>query len=99
MRHRSPCPGTFSDGAWYGSSTNLGAVAESGIGVFSYSPVLPDWVVREVKYSSDYTTRPLTQTGITRTLYAATRGEDLTKKYVKDLIHLAGEEAKNLQMA
>jgi LysR family transcriptional regulator for metE and metH len=61
--------------------------------------VLPDWVVREVKYSSDYTTRPLTQTGITRTLYAATRGEDLTKKYIKDLIHLAGEEAKNLQMA
>ena len=61
--------------------------------------VLPDWVVREMKYSSDYTTRPLTQTGITRTLYAATRREDLTKKYIKDLIHLAGEEAKNLQLA
>ena len=61
--------------------------------------VLPDWVVREVKYSSDYITRPLTQTGITRTLYAATRREDFTKKYIMDLIHLAGEEAKNLQMA
>ncbi|MBT8409187.1 MAG: LysR family transcriptional regulator, partial [Alphaproteobacteria bacterium] len=35
--------------------------------------VLPDWVVREVKYHSDYVTRPLTETGLTRTLYAATR--------------------------
>ena len=60
--------------------------------------VLPDWVVREVKYSSDYTTRPLTHTGITRTLYAATRSEDLSKKYIKDLIQLAGQEARNLQL-
>ncbi|KZZ02091.1 XRE family transcriptional regulator, partial [Sulfitobacter sp. HI0076] len=30
--------------------------------------VLPDWVVREVKYSSDYVTRPLTAQGITRRL-------------------------------
>jgi LysR family transcriptional regulator for metE and metH len=35
--------------------------------------VLPDWVVREVKYSSDYITRPLTKAGITRRLYAATK--------------------------
>ena len=28
--------------------------------------VLPDWVVREVKYNSDYVTRPLTKDGITR---------------------------------
>ena len=34
--------------------------------------VLPDWVVREVKYSSDYVTRPLTENGVTRRLYAAT---------------------------
>ena len=61
--------------------------------------VLPDWVVREVKYSSEYTTRPLTHTGITRTLYAATRSEDLSKKYIKDLIQLAGQEARNPQPA
>ena len=61
--------------------------------------VLPDWVVREVKYSSDYITRPLTQTGVTRRLYAATRSDDLQKPFVRDLITLAGTEAKRLQSA
>ena len=41
--------------------------------------VLPDWVVREVQYCSDYTTRPHTR--IKRTLYAATRSED-GRKYI-----------------
>ncbi|WP_425097861.1 LysR family transcriptional regulator [Tropicibacter sp. S64] len=59
--------------------------------------VLPDWVVREVKYNSDYVTRPLTAQGITRRLYAATRTEDLEKGYMTDLIRLAGIEAKKLQ--
>ena len=61
--------------------------------------VLPDWVVREVKYSSDYVTRPLTEQGITRRLYAATRSVDLEKPYVRDLIRLAGEEAHRMQAA
>lgn len=59
--------------------------------------VLPDWVVREVKYSSDYVTRPLTDKGITRGLFAATRSEDLEKPFMRDLIALAGQEAKRLQ--
>jgi len=59
--------------------------------------VLPDWVVREVKYSSDYVTRPLTQDGITRRLYAAVRTEDLEKPFVQRLIDLASIEAKKLQ--
>jgi LysR family transcriptional regulator, regulator for metE and metH len=61
--------------------------------------VLPDWVVREVKYSSDYITRPLTKAGITRRLYAAVRTEDLDKPYMSGLIRLAGEEARRLQAA
>lgn len=61
--------------------------------------VLPDWVVREVKYSSDYVTRPLTKKGITRTLYAAIRSEDREKPYVQKLISLARVEAKRLQDA
>jgi LysR family transcriptional regulator for metE and metH len=61
--------------------------------------VLPDWVVREVKYSSDYITRPLTEQGITRRLYAAVRTEDLEKPYMAGLIKLAGEEARRLQAA
>ena len=61
--------------------------------------VLPDWVVREVKYSSDYVTRPLTKAGITRQLFAATRNDDLEKPYMRDLIRMAGEEARRLQQA
>jgi LysR family transcriptional regulator for metE and metH len=61
--------------------------------------VLPDWVVREVKYNSDYVTRPLTAQGVTRRLYAATRSNDLEKPYVSELIRLAGQEARRLQAA
>ncbi|MDP5217780.1 LysR family transcriptional regulator [Ruegeria sp. 2205SS24-7] len=59
--------------------------------------VLPDWVVREVKYSSDYVTRPLTETGITRRLYAAIRSEDMEKPFVRELVDLARVEARKLQ--
>ncbi|WP_415919964.1 LysR family transcriptional regulator [Tateyamaria sp. SN6-1] len=61
--------------------------------------VLPDWVVREVKYSSDYVTRPLTEGGLTRRLYAAVRSEDREKPYMQKLIDLARIEARKLQMA
>ncbi len=61
--------------------------------------VLPDWVVREVKYNSDYVTRPLTKDGIIRQLFAAVRSEDMEKPYMRDLIQLAGEEASRLQAA
>ena len=61
--------------------------------------VLPDWVVREVKYSSDYVTRPLTGAGITRRLYAAIRREDQGKPYMQELIRLARTEARRLQAA
>ncbi|MCV3272572.1 LysR family transcriptional regulator [Roseobacter sinensis] len=59
--------------------------------------VLPDWVVREVKYSSDYITRPLTKDGITRRLYAAVRTDDLQKPFMQQLLEFAGEEARKLQ--
>ena len=59
--------------------------------------VLPDWVVREVKYSSDYVTRPLTRDGITRRLFAAVRTEDLEKPFVQELVKLARTEARKLQ--
>ncbi|MCK5502709.1 MAG: LysR family transcriptional regulator, partial [Tritonibacter mobilis] len=59
--------------------------------------VLPDWVVREVKYSSDYVTRPLTKEGITRRLYAAIRSDDESKPFMQELIRLARVEARKLQ--
>ncbi len=61
--------------------------------------VLPDWVVREVKYSSDYVTRPLTKDGLTRRLYAAVRDQDLEQPYMQELIQFARQEARKLQNA
>lgn len=59
--------------------------------------VLPDWVVRQVRYNSDYVTRPLTKGGITRRLYAATRSEDTSLPFMAHLIRLAKQEAVRLQ--
>ena len=59
--------------------------------------VLPDWVLREVKVSSDYITRPITSQGITRRMYAATRAEDTAKPYMAHLVRLARSEPVKLQ--
>ncbi len=59
--------------------------------------VLPDWVIREEKYSSEYVTLPITSNGIHRKLFAATRTSDLRKAFVADLIEWAGLEAKILR--
>ena len=59
--------------------------------------VLPDWVVSQVRYSSDYVTRPLTKTGITKRLYAATRSDDTHRPFMAHLIRLAKQEAVKLQ--
>jgi LysR family transcriptional regulator, regulator for metE and metH len=61
--------------------------------------VLPDWVVRQVRYNSDYVTRRLTKGGITRRLFAATRAEDTARPFVAHLIRLARQEAVKLQRA
>lgn len=59
--------------------------------------VLPDWVVREVRYNSDYVTRPLTDSGVTRRLYAATRSDETTKPFMATLLRLARTEPVKLQ--
>ena len=59
--------------------------------------VLPDWVVREVKYHSDYVTRPITKTGLTRRLFAATRDVDTAKPFMAHLLRLARTEPVKLQ--
>ena len=59
--------------------------------------VLPDWVVREVRYHSDYVTRPITEEGITRRLYAATRSDETTKPFVAHLLNLARKIPVQLQ--
>ncbi|GFE63457.1 LysR family transcriptional regulator [Litoreibacter roseus] len=61
--------------------------------------VLPDWVVREVRYNSDYVTRPLTKEGRIKRLYAATRSDDTTKPFMSHVIRLARTEPVKLQRA
>ncbi len=59
--------------------------------------VLPDWVVREVKTSTDYITTRVTQGGLNKRLFAAIREEDADKPYVTQLIRLAREIPVRLQ--
>ncbi len=59
--------------------------------------VLPDWVVRQAPYGSDYVTRPLTQAGLTRRLYAAVREDEAELPYVAHLVRHARQEAVKLQ--
>lgn len=59
--------------------------------------VLPDWVVREVRTSSDYVTRPITDKGLTKRLYAAIRDDDADKPFVAHLVRLAREIPVRLQ--
>lgn len=59
--------------------------------------VLPDWVVRQASYGSDYITRPLTKGGLTRRLYAAVREDEADLPYVAHLVRNARQEAVKLQ--
>ncbi len=49
--------------------------------------VLPDWVLREVRYHSDYVTKPLAGRPVKR-LYAATRVEDAGQPFVAHFLRL-----------
>ncbi len=59
--------------------------------------VLPDWVLREVRTSSDYITRRLTEAGVTKRLYAATRRSDTVKPFMAHVLRLARTEPVKLQ--
>ncbi|ETD83593.1 LysR family transcriptional regulator [Rhodobacter capsulatus] len=61
--------------------------------------VLPDWVLREVKYQPDYVTKRVTEQGLTKRLYAATREEDVTEPYMAHFLRLARTEPVKLQRA
>ncbi len=59
--------------------------------------VLPDWVVRQVRFNADFVTRRITKAGITRRLYAVTRATDTARPFMAHLIRLARQEAVKLQ--
>ncbi|MGB3146302.1 MAG: LysR family transcriptional regulator [Paracoccaceae bacterium] len=59
--------------------------------------VLPDWVLREVKYKPDYVTKRLGEKGITKRMYGATRAEQAAEPYLAYFLRLARSEAVKLQ--
>ncbi len=59
--------------------------------------VLPDWVLRDVKSSADYVTRPLGPGVITKRLYAATRTEDAARPFMAHFLKLGRSEPVKLQ--
>lgn len=58
--------------------------------------MLPDWVLREVRLSDDYVTRPLAGRPVKR-LYAATRAEDATRPFFAQFLRLGRSEPVKLQ--
>lgn len=58
--------------------------------------VLPDWVLRDIRLQSDYVTRPLNARGVTRRLYAATRGEETGLPWMAHVLRLARTEPLKL---
>ena len=59
--------------------------------------VLPDWVLRDVRTSADYVTRPLGPEAITKRLFAATRSEDVGKPFMAHFLRLGRSEPVKLQ--
>ena len=59
--------------------------------------VLPDWVMNGQHYKGDFAVRRLTEQGLTRRMYAASRDEDTGKPYMAHFIRLARTEAVKLQ--
>ncbi len=48
--------------------------------------VLPDWVVADQKYGHDFVTKPVTEHGLTRGLYAAIRTSEMDAPFMKDFV-------------
>ncbi|GAA0302375.1 LysR family transcriptional regulator [Rhodovulum strictum] len=61
--------------------------------------VLPDWVVRDARGAADLAIRRVTEPGLTKRIYAATRTEDAARPYIAHFIRLARSEPVKLQRA
>jgi len=59
--------------------------------------VLPDWVVRDAAQAGSIVTRPLTEHGLTRRLYGATRADDTAKPFMSHVLKLCRTEPIKLQ--
>ncbi|TCP41755.1 LysR family transcriptional regulator [Rhodovulum marinum] len=61
--------------------------------------VLPDWVVRDARGGADLAVRRVTEAGLTKRIYAATRTEDAARPYIAHFVRLARSEPVKLQRA
>lgn len=59
--------------------------------------VLPDWVVRDAGASQSIVTKSLTEGGLTRRLYGASRVEDTAKPFMSHVLKLCRTEPPKLQ--
>jgi LysR family transcriptional regulator for metE and metH len=59
--------------------------------------VLPDWVVRDTGRHPSLVTRRLTEGGITRRLFGATRADDTPKPFMSQMLKLCRTEPPKLQ--
>ena len=59
--------------------------------------VLPDWVMNSQRNRADFAVRRLTESGVTRRMYAASRADDAAKPYMAHFVRLARTEAVKLQ--
>ncbi|MEM9715050.1 MAG: LysR family transcriptional regulator [Pseudomonadota bacterium] len=53
--------------------------------------VLPDWVIEDQKYGHDFVAKPLTETGLTRSLFAAIRQKETEAPFMQDFLRLTRE--------
>jgi len=61
--------------------------------------VLPDWVMHDARGLADLAIRRVTEPGLTKRIYAATRTEDAARPYIAHFIRLARSEPVKLQRA
>ncbi len=61
--------------------------------------VLPDWVLGKYRSNPDYAVRPITEAGLNKRMYAATRDEDVSKPFIAHMMRLARTEPVKLQRA
>ena len=61
--------------------------------------VLPDWVLRDLNSNADYITRPITEQGMTRRLFAAMREDEASAPYMAAFLKLAREIPIRMQRA
>ena len=59
--------------------------------------VMPDWVLRSVKHNPDYVTKRLTENGLSKRMYAATREEDTMVAFMAHMIRLCRSEPVKMQ--